>query len=397
MLGTQTSLSTWSQERNMKWLVLLGLVALSECIVEIPLMKVNVMQETLNEKSLLNNFLKEYAYRLAQISTRNSKMTSVPMRNFLDTAYVGNITIGTPPQQFRVVFDTGSSDLWVPSNFCTSPACYSHITFKYWESSTYRHTTKPFEITYGSGRVKGHLAYDTIRIGNLVSTDQPFGLSLEEYGFNGLPFDGVLGLNYPNNSILGAIPIFDNLKKQGAISEPIFAFYLSKSTVNGSVLMLGGVDKAYYKGQLNWIPLSRVGDWRINIDHISMKGKLIGCSGGCEALVDTGTSLINGPTRLVTNIQRLIGTTPLGPKHYVSCSSINILPSIIFTINGINYTLPAQAYILKDAQGGCFSTFKGGTEIFKHRETWVLGDIFLRLYFSVYDRGNNRIGLAQAA
>uniref|UniRef100_A0AC11E0L3 Uncharacterized protein n=1 Tax=Ovis aries TaxID=9940 RepID=A0AC11E0L3_SHEEP len=107
----------------------------------------------------------------------------------------------------------------------------------------------------------------TQQIGNLVSTDQPFGLSLEEYGFNGLPFDGILGLNYPNNSILGAIPIFDNLKKQGAISEPIFAFYLSKGTVNGSVLMLGGVDKAYYKGQLNWIPLSRVGDWRINLDH----------------------------------------------------------------------------------------------------------------------------------
>ncbi|XDB65878.1 hypothetical protein AB1E18_019188 [Capra hircus] len=200
---------------------------------------------------------------------RNSSRKDVTskFKRKTQTAYVGNITIGTPPQQFRVVFDTGSSDLWVPSNFCTSPACYSHITFKYWESSTYRHTTKPFEITYGSGRVKGHLAYDTIRIGNLVSTDQPFGLSLEEYGFNGLPFDGVLGLNYPNNSILGAIPIFDNLKKQGAISEPIFAFYLSKSTVNGSVLMLGGVDKAYYKGQLNWIPLSRVGDWRINIDQ----------------------------------------------------------------------------------------------------------------------------------
>ena len=51
---------------------------------------------------------------------------------------------------------------------------------------------------------------------------------MEEYGFQGRRFDGVLGLNYPNNSILGAIPIFDNLKKQGAISEPIFAFYLSK-------------------------------------------------------------------------------------------------------------------------------------------------------------------------
>ena len=66
------------------------------------------------------------------------------------------------------------------------------------------------------------------QIGRLVSTGQPFGLSLEEYGFDGLPFDGVLGLNYPNMSFIRAIPVFDNLKKQGAVSEPVFAFYLSK-------------------------------------------------------------------------------------------------------------------------------------------------------------------------
>ena len=47
---------------------------------------------------------------------------------------------------------------------------------------------------------------------------------------------------------------------------------------------------------------------------ISMKRKVIACSGGCEALVDTGTSLVLGPRRLVNNIQKLIGATPRGSK-----------------------------------------------------------------------------------
>ena len=43
---------------------------------------------------------------------------------------------------------------------------------------------------------------------------------------------------------------------------------------------------------------------------ISLKRKVIACSGSCEALVDTGTSLILGPRKLISNIQKLIGTTP---------------------------------------------------------------------------------------
>ncbi|XDC86152.1 hypothetical protein R6Z07F_017325 [Ovis aries] len=127
--------------------------------------------------------------------------------------------------------------------------------------------------------------------------------------------------------------------------HPLSSLYRDKW--EGSVVMFGGVDHRYYKGELNWVPLIQAGDWSVHMDRISMKRKVIACSGGCEAVVDTGTSLIEGPRRLVNNIQKLIGATPQGFEDYVSCFAVSTLPSIIFTINGINYPVPARDYILK--------------------------------------------------
>ncbi|XP_040111878.1 pregnancy-associated glycoprotein 1-like [Oryx dammah] len=368
----------------MKWLVLLGLVGFSECIVKIPLRRVKTMRKTHSGKNMMNNFLKEHAYRLSQISFRGSNLTIHPLRNSMDLFYVGNITIGTPPQEFQVIFDTGSSDLWVPSIFCNSSTCSTHVRFRHLQSSTFRPTNKTFSITYGSGRIKAVVAHDTVRIGDLVSTDQPFGLCMAESGFKGIAFDGILGLSYCNISLSGAIPIFDNLKNQGAISEPVFAFYLSKDDQEGSVVMFGGVDRRYYEGELNWVPLIEAADWIVHMDHITMRRKVIACSGGCEAIVDTGTSAIEGPRRLVEKIQKLIGDRPWRSKYYVSCSAVTTLPSIIFTINGINYPVPGRAYILKDSRGRCYTVFLEN-KVSSSTGTWILGDVFLRVYFSVFD------------
>uniref|UniRef100_A0A452FHV7 Pregnancy-associated glycoprotein-4 n=1 Tax=Capra hircus TaxID=9925 RepID=A0A452FHV7_CAPHI len=363
----------------MRWLVLLGLVAFSECIVKIPLRRVKTMRKNPSGKNMMNNFLKEHAYRLSQISFRGLNLTH-PLSNYIDMLYMGNITIGTPPQEFQVVFDTGSSDLWVPSSFCTILAC-----------GEYRHPPIPSPTSCICKWEHSSLP----QIGNLVSTDQPFGLTLKEYGFAHITFDGVLGLNYPNISYSGAIPIFDKLKNEGAISEPVFAFYLSKDEQEGSVVMFGGVDHRYYKGELNWIPLTKAGDWIIRLDSISIKRKVIACSGDCEAVVDTGATYIGGPRTLVNKIQKLIGARRRGNKYTISCSKINTLPSVTFTINGINYPMPGPAYILKDNAGRCCTTFQEN-RVRLSTESWFLGNVFLRVYFSVFDRGNDRIGLAPA-
>ncbi|XP_011957334.2 LOW QUALITY PROTEIN: pregnancy-associated glycoprotein 2-like [Ovis aries] len=375
----------------MKWLVLLGLVALSECIVILPLRKMKTLRETLREKTLLNNFLEEHAYRL---SNSDSKTATHPLRNYLDNCYMGNITIGTPPQEFRVIFDAGSADLWVPSISCVNEACRTHISFNYQNSSTFEKPGQPITVYYGSGIIQGFLGSDTVRIGNLGSLKQSFGLSEVEYGFDGAPFDGVLGLAFPSISSKGAIPVFDNLWSQGAFSEPVFAFYLSKSKPEGSVVMFGGVDRRFYKGELNWVPVSQPRHWLISMNHISMNGSIVACSHGCQAFVDTGTSLIYSSTDLVTNINKLLNARLEDSEYAVSCDAVKTLPPVIFNISGIDYPVPPQAYIIK-AQNFCLSIFHGGTET-SSPETWILGDVFLRQYFSVFDRRNDRIGLAPA-
>ncbi|XP_049570373.1 pregnancy-associated glycoprotein 2-like [Orcinus orca] len=396
MLRTHSFLSTWTQKRSMKWLGILGLVALSECLVIIPLTKMKTMRETLREKNLLTNFLLRNNDDRSQNVAHDPKLSLHPLRNYLDLAYVGNISIGTPPQQFKVVFDTGSADLWVPSTYCDSVPCYTHNVFNPHVSTTFRLSGFPVDLTYGSGRMVGFLGYDTVRIGKLVDVVQPFALSKAQFGLEHAPFDGILGLGYRSLAIQGTTPVFDNLKRRGVISQSVFAFYLSTQKENGSIVMLGGVDNSYHKGKLQWIPVSRPHYWQITMNRITMNGVVFGCVRGCQAILDTGTSFVLGPSRLVTAIQMLISASPVGHEYAVSCSYVARLPTIIFSINGNDYPLPPQAYIRKNLQGQCLSNFGGGTENMSHSETWILGDVFLRLYFSVYDRGNNRVGLAPA-
>ncbi|XP_078514910.1 pepsin A-like [Lissotriton helveticus] len=376
----------------MKWLMLLGLVALSECLVKVPLIKGKSLRDRLREKGLLDEFLKTHKINPGSkyFPELAAQVASEPMTNYMDMSYYGTISIGTPPQNFIVIFDSGSSNLWVPSVYCTSSACSNHNRFSPSSSSTFQSTSTSLSIGYGTGSMTGVLGYDNVEVGGLTITSQVFGLAYTEADFfSQTQFDGILGLAFPSLSEDNATPVFDNMWSQGLLSANLFSVYLSPNGASGSVVIFGGYETSYYTGTLNWIPLSAETYWQITLESISMNGNVIACNGGCQAIVDTGTSLIAGLSPGISNVQNAIGASQSSNGEYVvNCNSISSLPDIVFTINGIGYPVPASAYI---DQNYCSSNFQETDGV------WILGDVFIRQYYVVFDRAANYIGLATVA
>ncbi|KAJ8265844.1 hypothetical protein COCON_G00149430 [Conger conger] len=380
----------------MKWaLVFLGLVALSECLVRVPLMKGKSMRQSLMEQGKLEEFLQKYNDLSAKY---NNFMSDLPMYNYLDIEYVSVISIGTPPQSFRILPDTGSANLWVPSIYCNSQACSNHRKFNPSLSSTYRAQNTPVSIQYGTGSMTGFLGYDTVNVGGIVDTNQLFGLSQTEPGsfLYYSPFDGIMGLAYPDISASHSTPVFDNMMRQGLVSQDLFSIYLTRNGAQGSVVTFGGYDTSYFTGQINWVPITVEGYWQIAIENVMVNGQVVACAQGCPGIVDSGTSLIAGPPSDIASIQQQIGATVNSYHQYtINCQNIGSMPDVTFTINNVQYKVPPSAYV-RQVNGQCSSGFQSMALPTAQGDLWILGDVFIREYYSIFDRGNNRVGLAQA-
>jgi len=158
----------------------------------------------------------------------------VPISNFMNAQYFSEITIGTPPQTFKVVLDTGSSNLWVPSVECGSIACYLHQKYDSSASSTYKANGTSFDIRYGSGSLSGFVSQDTMTIGDITIKGQDFAEATSEPGlaFAFGRFDGILGLGYDTISVNGIVPPFYKMMEQKLVDEPVFAFYLTDTNAS---------------------------------------------------------------------------------------------------------------------------------------------------------------------
>ncbi|GAB6019224.1 hypothetical protein CHUAL_000833 [Chamberlinius hualienensis] len=405
-------------------LLLVGLLSIALAHSELPRMKINRMLpargigehhaaakrfvERLNKVGLNEDIYDDEDFELEATNIQSRDDTFLPITNFEDAQYFGWISIGTPPQDFKVVFDTGSSNLWVPSTLCpeNNTACHIHNKYNHSQSSTYVENGTYFEINYASGSMTGFLSTDIVNVGGLEVLSQTFAESTDEPGISFVfgAFDGILGLGYPNIAVDGVTPVFQNMISQGLVSQPIFSFYLKRnsSDLDGGELIFGGSDPNHYIGEFQYFPVTRKGYWQIAVDNVAVNGEsnVTGCSSGCQAAVDSGTSLIIGPAEEVREINRAIGAIEFVNGEYVIiCQTLPYLPDITITISGVPFVLTPEQYVLQstaDGETSCISGFMGMDILRPDGLLWILGDVFMGVYYSEFDFGNDRVGFAPA-
>ncbi|CAM6026244.1 unnamed protein product [Sphagnum balticum] len=226
------------------------------------------------------------------------------LNNYLNSQYYGEIGVGTLVQTFAVVFDTGSSNLSVPSAKCYfSDACYVHQRYNSSKSSSYKADGTSFAMKYATGSMEGFLSQDEITLGDLTVKGQVFAEAAKEPGstFLGAKFDGILGLGFkeisvnPHYSCL-VCQIFKlvnlvfkyNMLDQGLVKEPVFSFWLNRNASeeeSGGKLVLGGVDPKHFKAKHTYTPVTRKGYWQFTMGDVLIGGQSTGSVPQLQILV----------------------------------------------------------------------------------------------------------------
>lgn len=324
---------------------------------------------------------------------------NIPLTSYKQAQYYGTIQIGTPAKDFIVLFDTGSSNLWVPASNCTNCAS-GHSAFDPTASSTFHPNGTAFSIRYGTGSMRGFVAHDVVTMGPL-KTDVDFACATNEPGatFKAAKFDGLLGLAWPTISVDGVVPVMQELYKAGQLDEPVFAFYLNDDDNKKGELTLGAIDSSRMVGNINWVPVISDTYWTVELGGMTVNGKSI--TKVKQGIVDSGTSLIVGPKLEVKALAEAAGATEVQAGEYsVDCSQT--LPDISVKVgsgdNEYDFVISGEALKIKIcvAKIICQCLF-GVAGMDLPEPLWILGDVMMREHYTVFDFGNNRVGFADLA
>jgi len=340
--------------------------------------------------------------------------------------YYGTVQVGSPSQSFKVIFDTGSGQLMLPSAACESQACKQHRVFAEKNSSTFipigwaddplvpakddydRDTTV---VNFAMGDAVGQYARDRVCLGNACALADFVEMTEEsDNPFKDAEWDGVLGLaqalsDHAEFNIMGVLARDVGKSEPGHLNKPVFAFYLGRNIEDDAEITFGDYHEQRMEGPLHWVNVSAEGYWQFQFSDITLDGKSIGLckkygERQCQGVLDTGSSLMMGPKKDLDELLKFLGI--VNGETQFQCNESAKYPKLGFQIGDQLLEMDADDYMdrakrAEDPVGkeSCWAHMMpvGDTG---RGAIFVLGMPFLRAFYTVYDLQAKRIGMAKA-
>jgi len=186
---------------------------------------------------------------------------------------------------------------------------------------------------------------------------------------------------------------FEQMVENKLLDENVFAFALSSDPRIDGELSFGGIDKDKFSGDLTYVELTNETYWQIEMENMKLGDDTI-ISSPMAAIIDSGTSLLTGPMDKVNAIAQKAGATCiLGKDCFISCDNISALPTLTVTLGRKAFTLEGMDYVIQ-MQGQCLFAFTGIEMPPSVGPLFIMGDVFMRKYYTVFDYGNKQVGFA---
>lgn len=375
-------------------------------------------------------------------------------------SYSGLIHVGSPPQEFRVVFDTGSAHVVLPSVSCRSPACLKHMRYDLYASETgesiYLDGRKvplgrlgeSVTIGFGTAKITGDFVRERICFGPVmndqgksapcVRSQAVMATEMSSRPFDQFKFDGIVGLGLPALALNQNFSLFEHFVRSGQLPFPYFSFFLAEGDDGEtSEIAIGGHNPKHLLEPISWVPMAKpeLGYWQVQILAVHINGtKLDVCStGDCHGILDSGTSHFGIPSGASDTFNELL-TRSAG--DVTDCRRVDA-PTVLLELSGLNITLHPENYmrllpVPSDVLGDSNITVSPGVVLQDHPEaehsqnaapgelappsdllctpkllpvSWpapvgpnvfILGEPVLQRYYTVFDWVGERTGFALA-
>ncbi|EIN04225.1 acid protease [Punctularia strigosozonata HHB-11173 SS5] len=343
----------------------------------------------------------------------------------IDEAYYVTVTVGTPPQDFLVVADSGSSDFWL-----AAPGSDGiDVTFDPTTSSTFKGSDTPVRDAYGKGFFNGFLGTDTVSVAGFTvpTVIVETGVSTSD-AFSFRQLSGIMGFGWGKISNSGFNTFAEQLVSASVLSENVVSFHLGRAidsaspqqaesngtSKSGGSLTIGGVDSSTFTGSIDFYPIVAEAHWVVQADGMAVNGSLVPGTSGVQAMMDTGTSLVVMPDAIFDALTTAMGAKVVQGAAFMLCDSVpaNVslrlggkdygfaLEDLVLGAVPVNTTALSQQLGFPEGTLACLLPFSGGqsqSELGQTAPMIIFGDSFLKSWTSVFDIGNKQVGLAAAS